>query len=542
MLRDLAYHFRRGDPVATVAVGLLILVAVGFLVYASSFGNRLFWDDDDFFLKNSYVHEWRYFPRYFSENVIAGTGLNSNYWRPVLLTAFALEWHLWDTWAPGWHVTNTFFHVADAVLLFGLLLVLFRRRGLALITALVFLVHPAQTEAVSYANSLGDSLSVFFMLCGALFYHQARTDPKQNRWAFWAGAFLAYPLALGSKETAIIYPALLWLMELYMGRGRSWVRRFLEPVRRLWPWLLAAGGYILLRATALNFQNTFNLYNAQNAFTQSVWVRLLTFCRSLVTYVTLIFWPAELHMERSQPFVTALGSDPLTILGIILLVGLAVLILFTYRRLPEISFGAVWFLIGLAPTSNIAVPINGVFYEHWLYLPLAGASFAIFSGLTHLGKIIPPLWTRRIGAGALAVILVALATRTVLRNREWRDPITFYNQTLRYSPGSYRIWNNLGMAYADSNQPTEAERAYRQAIQLDPTVAVAFHNLGNLKRGAGDYPAAEENYRHALELDPDFLFTYPQLAEVYYREGKCAEAEAVLANYAARAAQKQQHP
>jgi len=157
---------------------ILLLVVVGFVLYTNSFPNQMFWDDDDCILKNQFIQNWQYFPKYFSENLIAGAGLLSNYWRPILLTAFSLEWHLWKDWAPGYHFVNTSFHITDAILLFFILLYIFKNRWLAFFTALVFLVHPLQTEAVTYVSGLGDSLSVFFMFLGILFYLKFRISKK----------------------------------------------------------------------------------------------------------------------------------------------------------------------------------------------------------------------------------------------------------------------------------------------------------------------------------------------------------------------------
>src|SRR3989338_5256998 len=143
----------------TTALSIFLLVVLGFSSYTNTFQNEMFWDDDDGILKNQFVKDWQYFPKYFSENLIAGAGLESNYWRPALLSVFSLEWHLWGNSAPGYHFVNTSFHIADAILLFLILLYLFKSRPLALLTSLVFLVHPLQTEAVTYVSGLGDSLS-----------------------------------------------------------------------------------------------------------------------------------------------------------------------------------------------------------------------------------------------------------------------------------------------------------------------------------------------------------------------------------------------
>lgn len=538
LFADFLSHLRKGDRVATLIAVFLVLVAAGFAVYGSSLDNDLFWDDNEFFLNNTYVHDWQYFPKFFSENVIAGSGILSNYWRPLLLTVFALEWHAWGDWAPGWHVVNTCFHIADAFLVFLLLLRLFRRRIPVFLASLVFLLHPVQTESVSYANSLGDSLSVFFILIGALLYLHARLRDTKRPLVFYALSSMAYILALLSKETAIVLPGLIVLLEIFLPDKNSFQVRLRSAFLRLAPHIALALSYIILRATILNFQNTFNLYNQANIFTSSLWVRLLTFFRSYLTYVTLIFWPAELRMERSVPFITSL-SGPLVILGALLLVSTLFLIIYLYRKLPEASFGLLWFLICLAPTSNVLVPINGVFYEHWLYLPLAGFGFALFSFLAYLYQRFPiRAHIRVISACLLFALFVGLSVRTVYRNAEWQNAITFYEQTIRYNPESYRIWNNLGMAYADANRPEDAERAYLSAVSLDPSVAVAYHNLGNQYLALRRIEDAEENYLLALEKDPGFLFTYPQLLNLYQAQNRKADFDELLLKYQTELARK----
>src|SRR3989338_10320922 len=105
---------------------ILCLVLVGFGVYANSFQNKMFWDDDDGILKNAYVRDWGYFPKYFSENLIAGAGLVSNYWRPMLLMMYSTEWQLWGANPVGYHVVDTTIHIGAAILLFFLLQKLFK--------------------------------------------------------------------------------------------------------------------------------------------------------------------------------------------------------------------------------------------------------------------------------------------------------------------------------------------------------------------------------------------------------------------------------
>lgn len=511
---------------------ILLLVIVGFVLYANTFQNQMFWDDDDGILKNQFIQNWQYFPKYFSENLIAGAGLLSNYWRPMLLSVFSLEWHLWQDWEPGYHFVNTSFHIADAILLFFILFYIFKNRALAFFTALIFLVHPLQTEAVSYVSGLGDSLSVFFIFLGLLFYIKFRVSGKTPlKSGFYFVSPMMYILALMSKETAIIMPALIFIVDFFfLSRHRaelSFKVKLKEIGKAILPFLILAGIYILLRATILNFINTFNLYNEENIFTSNFYVRLFTFFRVLTIYFGLLFWPFNLHMERNVEIATSLFS-PSVIFGGFIFLSLLALAFSQFKRFPVLSFGILWFFIGLAPTSNLLIPISGLLYEHWLYLPMIG----IFLILIWLGMLIGKRYNlQKILIGILIAFLIFLSILTIDRNKDWVDSITFYNQTLKYAPTSYRIINNLGMAYADKGNHEQAEKTYQIAISLDLSNPVAYHNLGNTYRGTGKVDLAIENFKTAIKLNPKFIFSYNALASLYLENKNYQEARRVLENY-----------
>ena len=502
-------------------IAVIVLIFLGLAVYANTLRNGMFWDDNDFILNNAYVQSFS-FVKFFSENLIAGAGFVSNYWRPVLLTVFSLEWHLFHNFAAGYHFVNMATHIADGILLFYILLRSFGRRGLAFAAAAIFLVHPLATEAVSYANSLGDSLSVFFMFSGILLFQKGQRA--------WPALF--YVLALMSKETAIIMPGLLFLVAFFSpssgdeeGARPNLALQIKFALIKIWPYLLIAGAYVLLRATTLNFQNSFNLYNEENFFTQNIWIRILTFFRILVVYFGLMFWPADLHMERGVQIATSFRRFDV-MLGAVIFLSLLACALLSFKKFPVISFGLFWFLIGIAPTSNIAVPINGLLYEHWLYLPLIGiflaAAYAVIFLVSKYSKLKIP------AVILFGVAIAGFAGRAIVRNTDWHDPIRFYNKTLAYSPDSTRVWNNLGMSYADASDVAAAERAYKQALTFDPKLAPAIYNLGNLYRDQGRTAEAISQFQKTLESDPHFYPAYRALLNVYLREKKYPEVRELV--------------
>ena len=220
-------------------------------------------------------------------------------------------------------------------------------------------------------------------------------------------------------------------------------------------------------------------------------------------------------MERSVDIATSFVS-PSVIIGAVLITLLVILAFFMRKKIPTVWFGSVWFLVGLAPTSNIAVPINGLLYEHWLYLPLAGFSMAAIAAAYACIQR-KPLLTKPLYA-ILCIILIGYAIQSIRRNGEWHDAITLYTQTLRFAPGSYRVNNNLGMAYAETGRDTDAIAAYNRAIAIDPTISVAYYNRGNLYRDRARQEEAIASYQAAIQHDPKFIFAARALASVYLKE------------------------
>lgn len=352
---------------------------------------------------------------------------------------------------------------------------------------------------------------------------------------------LFYTLALMSKETAIIMPALLFLVVFFSPSRREGGDQEGVRVRsiltKIWPYLALAAIYVGLRATTLNFQNSFNLYNEQNIFTQSILVRILTFFRILTEYFGLMFWPAHLHMERSVALATHLNSLSVLVGAAIFVLTLTLAILL-WRKARPVSFGLFWFLVGIAPTSNIAVPINGLLYEHWLYLPLIGIFLAVLWAGAWLAE---KLNLKAAALGLICVVVAAFAVRSMIRNTDWHDPIRFYTKTLAYAPDSYRLWNNLGMAYADVPSYHEAENAYQHAISLRPGDAVAIYNLANTFRDTGKTEQAIEYYNRALTADPNFTYSLNALLALYLREKRFHAARKLMEQYYPDSLEKTQY-
>ena len=504
-----------------------IFLVLGLLIYANSFQNKLFWDDDDNIVKNVYIKSWKFLPNYFKENLIAGAGLHSNYWRPLLLFSFSLDYKIWKLNPFGYHLTNTILHIFNSLLIYYLLFFIFKNKKIAFLTALIFLLHPLQTEAVTYVSGRGDSLSIFFVLLAFIFYCFAK-ERNKNKYLVLSSCFFIFALLV--KESTIFFPALILLYEvLYPSK------KLKDILTRILPLFLIAFIYILLRLTILNFGQTLNLYGEENIFTQNIHYRIFTFLKILLIYFSLYFAPIHLHMERTTEILTTF-FHPAVIISLIILILIIFVSYYFFKKGNKIfAFGFGLFFISLFPFSNIFVPISGLLYEHWLYFPLVGLSLILaylfnFLFFEFLPKLKLNKFFRLILFGIFIFFLVFLSARTILRNFDWKNPITFYNQTLKYSETT-RVHNNLAMAYDEEGDFEKAISHYKRAIEISDIYPQTHNNLGNTYKEMGETEKAIEEFEIAIKMDKYFFVAYNNLANLYFEQKEYDKAIEVYQNY-----------
>ena len=525
-------------------IAVIVLIIAGSFVYAFNLDNGLFWDDDDWIINNNFVHSisWDNVKFWFSNNVLGGVGLKSNYYRPLLFFTFAFNWVLSETKPFLWHLVSNSIHVANAVLVF----VLFRRYAgnlVSFLTALIFAIHPLNTEAVTYIAGRGDPLSVLFMLLGLLFFIKDIESPNTIRYKLFTASFLI--LAILSRETGIIFPFLLMIFYIsFVAKDR-----FLSAVKKAFFEALPYFGVVLiygiLRLTVLNFQNTLNFYATPNTYSENLYVRVFTFLPILWEYLKLLVVPTGLHMERDAAVYSAFFQWPVWFVFLVL-VGLLGWLWHLYKKnrvIPTTEFGVwffgiFWFFVALAPVSGIA-PINALMYEHWLYLPMVGfwliVSYCLvkllnFQGSALQGSTLNPQKGRTFifGRTLLVVALVAyfsfFAYQSIQRNIIWKNPIEFYKNILKYEPESVRINNNLGNQYYNQKNIEQAEFYYRKAVELGDVFAQPHFNIGSILQSRGDIAGAIKEYEKAVKIDPDFFLPYQNLAVIYAQQGNLTKA------------------
>lgn len=515
-----------------------LLLIFSFFLYLPSLNNQLFWDDEQFIYDNVYVKTFDV-KNILTQNTIAGAGETSQYYRPLTTLSFAFDYQLWQNNPVGFHLTNTILHSFAGVLLFILLFKLGINKKWALFFAAVFVSHPLQTESVVYANSRGDSLYAFWLfLSYILFTLLWDTQKKQlslynlhlklEKWHIILGVVATFMLAVLSKEIALggllLFPIIAVNQQL---RTRVQKKHTLQySIFTILLLILSVAGYFAFRKMFVQLGPVINYY-AGTPYGDSIAIRTYTFAANVWTYLQLLIFPYPLHMERSPEVITSL-FNPLVLLtnALLFLLFCFGFLEFKKRHSIFIWLGTYWFFALLGPVSGL-IPVNGMFYEHWLYTPLVGfllCGYGLIQLLPH--SLLQLLKKNAVPIAAVVIFVYSLLT--LRQNYIWGDAIRFYTYTLHFSQTA-RIRNNLAMAYADRGLEQKAVEEYKKSLEIDATYPQTHYNLAQAYLALGESELAVQEYTKAIDLDPSFYFAYRPLILLHATNQNMLEAEKYLA-------------
>lgn len=508
------------------AILLAIALALSVLAYSNTFTGEFQFDDDGTVAENPYVTDMGNYKGLTAKSLVDGI-------RPVATFTFSVNYYFWGLDVVPYHATNFAIHALCGLLVFYLALLTARSPGLlydkdrsffiALLTSAVFLLHPVQTESVSYISQRYESLASLFYLASLMAFIKARrSGGGLPRYLLYAASVLAGVLALGSKQMAVTLPLVIILYDLYFLRERPSLRSMAGPLVFL---ALAAASGVLIVMGLKGADAGFSV----QGFTP--WEYLLTQFRAIATYIRLLVLPAWQNLDYD--FRTSRSLFELdTFLSFLFLVALFASAIFLLRKKRAASFFILWFFIILAPTSSI-IPIADPIFEHRVYLASVGAFFifsdALWAGLSRAGN----RWPARGGAlalsGALALMLV-LAGATYDRNKAWRTKLTMWLDVAAKSPMKSRPHNNLGNSYMLLGRPLEAIEEYKLAIALDPGNIEAYYNIavnlveaGRFDQAVHYYDLFSKNAPPRYEKQKEFARKRVEMYREMERPGKAAD-------------------
>lgn len=435
-----------------------LIVGFAILLYANALQGVFIWDDKEFISGNAvYLSDWsniiHAFTRPFYKDAPA--------FRPLLMVSYIIDFSLWGLNPFGYHLTNILLHAVCGVLVYALACSLFLNRFVALFSALLFVSHPVQTEAVAWIGGRNDLMLTLFVLAVLLSYHAWKRRCKPGDKAWLAVFTAACWGALLTKESGVVVLLLMGLTDCFFS-----VRHQKSVKEHTWPYTILLCSIVLffiIRAQVLGNSGMGN-------FGEELWARMLTACGIYAYYFTILIWPVRLAFDPFVPFVQSAGDPALIgpLLGAVALGGVAVMCAGYFRSL---LFVLLWIVISLLPVSGV-VPLVFQVLEHRAHLAVAGFSFALplivckvqarFGGVGSLKKSQRFLYMLPL---VLAVALYSL--KTAGRTTVWQSETGFWEQAILDSPRSVFSRINLAGLYTQQGRYSQAIAEYKAAIVLN---------------------------------------------------------------------------
>jgi protein O-mannosyl-transferase len=461
------------------------------------------YDDDIVIVHNEWIRSWHFLPQYFTHHVFAyNRTLTPRYYRPLFLLWLRVGYCLFGLHPAGWHLFTLSLHLIATGLLYAIVLSLTPDKRVALITAIIFGLHPAHSESVAWINGAPDPLAAVFLFLALWLYLRDLERPSTHKFLL---GLIAFSAALLCKELAVVFPLLVLLW--------TWLRRTaLSPDQRRRSVIFAliqiafTLAFLGIRSFALRDAPPINRHTAR-----AVHIVLLSQPSLLWFYLKKLCWPV--HLSESYPYQPVRFFDvPHVLLPALFVFAIIVTSFLLLHRLnhdPTLQnaalFGTALLLLPLLPVLDLAaLPADDYVHQRYLYIPLAG--FALLLALVAL-EIADQIHLARlvyIGAICLAACLGIL---TFHEAGFWKNDETLYRRALETNPGNYLFRTNLAAHFIDEQRVPEAIGELHIALAQAPThrtawvnLAIAYELQGNL-RGARDAWATAESIAPDTEIE-----------------------------------------
>ncbi len=520
------------NPSLRVLVHICSVVFLILIIYSNTIHAPFQWDDDEFIVNNPFIRNLDYSVNDSGSKelrILQGDLTN----RYIGYVTFAMNYRAHGLSVTGYHIVNIAIHVANAILIYILVLITFKtpflhasplRRqspSIALFSSLIFAAHPIQTEAVTYIFQRLASLMTLFYLLSLTAYIQSRTG--QNRLSkilYYGIALFSAALAMKTKENAFTLPIMIAVFDFCFFND-SWKKRalFLAPI-------LLTLAIIPLTLLGL-FGSTLHSpsYMSEVPFDRSSY--LFTQFRVIVTYLRLLVFPINQNLWYDYPTYSSF-VHPQVLLSFVFLTSLFLFgVSMTLQTRSDgaaasglakssahrlIGFGILWFFIAISVESSV-IPLYQLIDEYRVYLPSAGLIISFVTGIFLLKEQFKVSRVAVLTSFVIAVMVLSAATYA--RNEVWNDKISLWEDIVSKSPRKERAHFGLGTAYVERNMLDKALEQFSAALALDPYDAQAHNGIGTVYLSKGMFDKAVEHFQLSISILPNYPYSHYNLALTY---------------------------
>ncbi len=496
---------------------LMLSLAAAGLFYSNIYNNEFIFDDHDIIVNNKAIRDI----------TDLRTVLTTNYWheqanaglyRPMIFLLYAVDYAFWGTNPTGYHITNVVFHLLTCILLFGIVSYFSKDLLVQGLAVLMFAIHPVHAEAVTGVVGRAEVVGTcFFCLSWVLFLIRYCTGRGGIVSLSIVGSWVAYFLALASKENMFVLPVVLFLSMLFFDRKFYWKKTFFF----LLPYAIVFIIYMTLRFSviaSIGPQGTERFFHDTAPF-----AIFLTMLRVFAFYWKLLLIPTDLLASYRHWQVSKSLFDWRVLLSIPIVAGWLFSAVLFFRQKKLWQFCLIFMLVALFSVSNI-IPIGDIMAERFLYLPSIGFSIifalVLLALIRHARRYISFKW----GVVYLLIVTLFFGVDLMVRNAQWRDGILFWKTTLKDIPDSYSAYTNLAFSYTDKKMYSHAIAAVNRSLALNPNAYVSQKLRARLLYDTGKYDEAMKQASTMIKTDATQYAGYDYMALSLMRAGKAEQA------------------
>jgi tetratricopeptide (TPR) repeat protein len=536
---------------------VLLIVILSGLAYANSFSVPFILDDKAVIVHNPIVKDLKYFiepsaAQNFDKNLFEYITFKKRY---VGYLTFALNYKVHGLDVTGYHIVNLLIHITNAALVYFLILLSFetpyvrrssvrdRSRHIAVIAALLFAIHPIQTQSVTYIWQRVASLASLFYLLSFFMYVKARLPYQSSNktdmetatglsvrpMLYYLMSLVSAVLAMKTKEMAFTLPIAIALYEFMFLEGKL-KKRVLYLLPLFSTMLIIPFSLINIdRPLGELISSVSDVTRAQTEMSRLDY--LFTQFTVIVTYLRLLVIPINQNLIYEYPIYRSF-IDPDVFLSFIFLFSLfavCLYLLYRYRNTVThvrlMAFGVFWFFITLSVESSV-IPIMDPIFEHRMYLPSIGIFTSLCTVVFHGTERMKNMWgnSEKIVVSVLAVVVLVLSGTTYARNQVWKTEISIWEDVVKKSPGQGVAHNHLGNAYMEKGMFNEAVEQFSINVKLQPGNPDSNYNLGFAYQNAGALERAKQEYLIILQKNPDYIKAHVNIGIIYHTQGHIDKA------------------
>ena len=480
---------------------LLVGLIVTTIAYSGGLTGQFVFDDPPQIVENKAVHSWEYVPKYFTSDVWPKTDSSAVgvYYRPVFQLWLLINYKIGGLNTTSWHLSGLLLHLLVTLLVFELIRTILKDELAAGITAFLFGLHPVHVESVTWISGVTDPLMAIPLVASLICF--VSSGKKSNRVVWLLASWILYAVAIFSKETAIVLPALVFLYRWFWSRSEdsnarvSISQRFLSSLIDALPYILITLAYLVARYAALK-----SLSHSMTPLPLSTLV--YTWPSVLLFYVRLMLWPFGLSVFYDTPYVTSPNLD--FVFPLIVLVIIVVAVYLRTKANRAAQFFALWIILPILPLLNLTVFSEGeLAHDRYMYLPSIGLCVLVAMVIRQI-NVGSPMFGLSLGQALSLVALGLLFGLVTFRQTGfWSSELTLAARGVEIAPNNTIANNNLGKELALKGDYQQAVPLFLKVLKRRPNYWLTNFNLGFVYYRLGDLPQAELYLRRAIAIFPN---------------------------------------